>query len=355
MLKAIIDQEQSEESEREPFIWSVISSESEAGSSNAKKYEQEVCSSNYKIFSYLEKNVSLKFSPQKVLEGCQSVVVLGLNYNTPKQVNQDDEYHISQYANMRDYHKVLKPRIKRIVQLLQEKYPDEEFSYFFDSSPLNEKQLALKAGFGFVGNNTLLINPIYGSRLFLGEILSTKEISVDSKNLTMVSDPIAGCEDCTLCIDSCPTGALLGDRSMNPKLCISHQTIENHGSIPISLQSKISNNIFGCDICQDVCPYNESLPVSKEGDFLLNIPASYVTLKKILQIKDHNQFVNFFAGSPVMMTKRAGIVRNAIIVAMNEKRHDLLPVIEVLVGDSDTIVAEQAKIVKSVLYKILNN
>jgi len=349
MLKEIIELEQSETSAHEPFIWSVISSESEAGSSRAKKYEQEVCSSDYDVYSYLEKNVALKFSPQKVLAGCQSVVVLGLNYNTVKKKNKVDEYYISQYADMRDYHKVLKSRIKRIVLLLHEKYPNEEFRYFCDSSPLNEKQLGIKAGFGFVGNNTLLINPVYGSRLFLGEILSTKKFSFDYTNLGQTGESLKGCEDCTLCIDSCPTGALLGNNSMNPKLCISHQTIENHGSIPFELQPKIGDNIFGCDICQAVCPYNESLPITKEGDFLKSIPDRHVSLEEILQLKNHTEFVAIFAGSPVMMAKRSGIVRNALIVAMNKKRYDLLPFIELLVGDADSVVAEQAKLTQDSL------
>jgi len=186
-----------------------------------------------------------------------------------------------------------------------------------------EKAYAVKAGLGFIGKNTTLITPQFGSYVLLGELITTLEIAHDT--------PLAGargaetklnhanpCGGCTRCIDSCPSKALLGPGQLDARRCISYLTIEQKGEIPVEFADKVGNRVFGCDACQEVCPYNlANAKPAQNKEITKEIAGPSVSLKEILDMRTDEEFLHRFAGSPLMRAKRVGLQRNAKIVARN--------------------------------------
>lgn len=287
---------------------------------------------------YLEKQKHLKFNPAGILSGCKSLIITGLNYfqSVPDTLEKNFG-RISIYAMGRDYHKVLGKKLKRITQHLNNKYPDEEFRSFTDISPLKEIFYAEKAGLGFTGKNGLLINSIHGSWIVIGEILSTKHFKSHTNKIKKKCP-----DNCFRCINACPTGALLRPNLLNAGKCISYLTIENKGIIPENIRSKLKNNIFGCDICMKVCPFNYKKPETTEPDFIKEIAGPALDLISILQIKNHDEFVEYFGGSPVIRAKRQGLIRNACICGVNNNYKAIIPNLKKLINDENPVIAEHA-------------
>jgi epoxyqueuosine reductase len=289
---------------------------------------------------YLENHAPLKYHPSRILPGCASIIFAGVNYYQPRSHDpHTGEGRIARYAWGRDYHRLLGKRLKRVAGALQERYPEEQFKPGTDSTPLAERFYAERAGIGFTGRNTLLISGQYGSWFVIGEILSTLHFTP--------SEPAEGrhgaCpSSCRKCIDVCPTGALMGPHRIDASRCISYLTIEHKGSIPVELRRKMGNWLFGCDLCQEVCPLNVRAEVTSEEDFRHIRAGETRELAEILDIEDEEQFKEKFAGSPLMRAKRRGLVRNACIVAANNGASDLLPRLRELSRDTDEIIAEHA-------------
>ncbi len=261
---------------------------------------------------YLERHSLLKSDPKYVMEGAKSVLCFGAIYNSdvPYSVNEDDpnKLYISRYALNYDYHDVLKTKLYKMMNEIKEKTScDFEFRICTDSAPLLERSYALSSGLGWIGKNSCLINKDHGSFFFLAEVLVNIDLPYD--------EPLNRnyCTKCRRCIDACPTGAIIRDRVIDSSKCISYLTIENKGEIDKDLQKKAKANgnkfIFGCDVCQEVCPYNRKATLTRIEEFKPR--PEIMSLRR----KDYNnltldEFRRIFKKSPVKRAKYDGLMRN---------------------------------------------
>ena len=223
---------------------------------------------------------------------------------------------IARYAQGRDYHRVIRKRLRRLADFIRQRAPDAVLQVSVDKGPLQEKVLAEAAGLGFFGKNSCLIMPNGGSFFFLALLLTNLDLVTDS--------PISwDCGSCTLCLQACPTGALVSAYQLDATRCISYLTIEHRGPIPPDLRPLPGDWLFGCDICQEVCPYNrQAHPAPHWPEF---DPASgagaFLPLDRVSAIRTSAQFLSRFAGTPLMRAKREGLLRNAELVAEGSATH----------------------------------
>ncbi|MFW5695527.1 MAG: tRNA epoxyqueuosine(34) reductase QueG [Alkalispirochaeta sp.] len=305
------------------------------------EYDTWISRGYHGSMAYMKRHAPLKFHPEQLVPGCQSIIFVGLNYyQRAPQSPEDPAGRVARYAWGRDYHKELGYRIKRVARALGERNPHDRFRAWTDATPLSERFYGERAGVGFTGRNTLLINSELGSWFVLGEILSTRRFTA--------SEPAAGrhgaCpSNCRRCIDVCPTGALYDAHRIDASRCISYLTIEHDGVIPEELRPLMGDWIFGCDLCQEVCPLNVRARVTDVENFLTPIAGSDIRLAEILAIETDEEFTARFAGSPLMRAKRRGLVRNACIAAANTGAVELVPRLRVLADDVDEIIAIHAR------------
>ncbi|MGB9620845.1 MAG: tRNA epoxyqueuosine(34) reductase QueG [Brevinematia bacterium] len=306
------------------------------------KYSEWIRFSLNANMKYLDIPLDKKFNPASIEGWARSIILVGASYfNSSNFDLPSEEYgRVSMYAWGQDYHFVLKKMLEEFVQKLKF-YLGREFRYriFSDATPLYEKGFAVAGGMGFQGKNTCVINPKYGSFFFIGEVLTDLDLGED--------EPIEfkGCGGCSLCIDSCPTSALT-PYVLDARKCISYLTIEYRGIIPEDLAFKMGDWIFGCDICQRVCPFNKWLFVkkfvSKIREFNINL-TPFLSLRDVMSIPSNNQFKKTFYGKAFLRAGRSGLIRNAIIVAVNNKAYKLIDKIKELADDSNEVISETAK------------
>jgi len=292
---------------------------------------------------FLVRHGAAKFDPRQIVPGARSVIFAGLNYyqkgsaDSSSGGDTDRRGKIARYAWGRDYHKEFGRRLKRIARLLAERYPEEQFRSFTDATPLSERYYAEQSGIGFTGRNTLVINGEYGSWFFLGEIVSTIAFPLSES----ASGRHGACpRTCRRCIDVCPTGALRGPYQIDASRCISYLTIEHDGPIPVELRPRIGRWLFGCDLCQEVCPLNVRVQQTTVDRFLKPIAGETVLLGDLLSIRSHEAFTNAFGGSPLMRRGWTGMVGNAAIVAANIGATELIPLLEDCLEIDDSVVKE---------------
>lgn len=268
--------------------------------------------------SYME-NFHLRANPAGILPQAKSVIVIALNYYREQPPLPAGHGKIARYAYGRDYHKVIKAYLKKLEKFILTKYPGAITKICVDSAPLSEKSYAVKAGLGFIGKNTTLITKEFGSYVLLGELLTDLEFEYDKPiNPDKEKNGFGTCGTCTRCIDACPTKALIAPYKMDARRCVSYLTIENKKEIPPELTGAIGCRLFGCDICQEVCPYNKTYArPALQKDFNTSIAGSSLPLKDIISIKNDREYVARFAGSPLMRAKRSGLQRNARAVMKN--------------------------------------
>jgi epoxyqueuosine reductase len=312
-------------------------------------YRRWLANGHHGTMGFMERHAHAKFRPEAILPGVRSILFAGLNYYQKRPASPEGQElsgRIARYARGRDYHKELGKRLKRIARRLAERYPSERFRAFTDATPLSERYYAEKAGLGFTGRHTLLINGAYGSWFFLGEILSTRYFSPGEEAETHHG----GCpRSCRRCIDVCPTGALLGSRKIDASRCISYLTIEHDGIIPEELRRPMGQWIFGCDLCQEVCPLNVRAGVTDVKSFITPIAGDSVSLRELLSMDTDEQFLRRFAGSPVMRAGRSRMIRNALTAAGNSGNTALLPLIEkYLDSENNTLQVHAAWALKEV-------
>jgi len=210
---------------------------------------------------YMERNFEKRISPTKLHEGTKSIIVVLQNYFVELE---NTEFKVSKYASGVDYHTIVKNKLYELLEFIKTINPEANGRCFVDSAPVLERTLAKNAGLGWIGKNNCLITKTQGSFFFIGEIFLNIELEIDKVFENNY------CGTCTKCIDFCPTNAL-NIRELDARKCISYQTIENKNEIPTEIKSKTENWIFGCDICQDVCPWNKKSIQTTEIEFLKNI------------------------------------------------------------------------------------
>jgi epoxyqueuosine reductase len=299
---------------------------------------------------YLESRVESgelkRSSIQQVAPWARSVVVTAINYNTDQpystKCHDKTKGWISRYAwGERDYHDVILPKLRELENHIREtaRQPDPRMWSYVDTGPVVERVLAQHAGIGWVGKNTCIINEQLGSWLFLGVILTSIELEAD------LPAPDR-CGTCTRCLEACPTNAFVGPYKLDASKCISYLTIEKRGTLPEDLRAGMQNHLFGCDICQDVCPWNKRTnrpaALTKEPAFQPR-PALINPSLAETAILSEEDFRERFRGSPVKRTKRTGIRRNAVIAMGNSGDCGFLPLLRELAGDEDPVVAEHAR------------
>jgi epoxyqueuosine reductase len=277
---------------------------------------------------------------RRVAPWARSIVVCATNYNTAQpysvQVNTPDRGWISRYSwSRQDYHAAVMRRLRQVEARLCEIEQPMETRCYVDTGPLVERVYAKYAGVGWIGKNTCILNQKLGSWLFLGVILTSLELQPD------LPAPDR-CGTCTRCLDACPTDAFTGPYKLDSNKCISYLTIEKRGEIAAELRDRIGRQVFGCDICQDVCPWNRKAPATSAAEFQPRPELVNPALEWLAQM-NAEEFARTFRGSPVKRAKLAGLRRNAIIAMGNSGNHKFLPVLERLAEDPDPILADAAR------------
>lgn len=274
-----------------------------------------------------------------ILEGVQSVILVAVPYwpgSFPKEQNDPMHGVISCYAWGTDYHKIIEKKLKQLSKWLME-FGGGKARLYVDHGAVQERDLATRAGLGFTGKHTLLIHPRYGSGMFLGEILSTLPLPPDE------APNMPDCGSCTRCLDACPTDAFVGPYTLDARKCISYLTIELKGSIPLELRKGIGNRIYGCDICQQVCPWTH---FAGGGDSpLWGSPSQEVTTPKLLDLieLDEDAFLKRFESSPIRRVKRSRLVRNVCIALGNAQDPQAIPALRKASEDEDPVIREHAE------------
>jgi epoxyqueuosine reductase len=252
---------------------------------------------------YMENHFDKRLDPRLLVDGAKSVISLGLNYFTDKEQADPLVPKISKYAYGNDYHQVIKDKLKQLLQVINEKIGEVNGRAFVDSAPVLDKAWAKKAGLGWIGKNTNLISKKVGSFFFLAELIIDLELEYDI-------EPTADhCGTCTNCIDACPTEAIVAPYIVDGSRCISYLTIELKNEIPQEFKGKMDNWMFGCDVCQDVCPWNKFSVLHHEPAFTPHPDLLNLTGKDWEDITE-DIFKKVFKNSAVKRTKFSGLKRN---------------------------------------------
>jgi epoxyqueuosine reductase len=268
--------------------------------------------------NWMETTKEIRRDPRLHLPGAQSVVVVARNYFAERPQPPRGSGRVSRYAWGRDYHRALRMPLQRLARFVDSMEVDSKCYCCIDSGPVLEKAWAARAGVGWIGKNSLVLRTDLGSWFFLGAIVTTTKLAPD---LPMPDQ----CGTCRTCIDACPTSALVAPRILDARRCISYHTIENRGEIPKALQSAFGDWVFGCDICQEVCPYNHTKRMggavgpSSEKDFHPKPGHANPDLAGLLHM-DEGTFRAEFAGTPILRAKHAGMRRNASITFRNKNK-----------------------------------
>jgi len=251
---------------------------------------------------YLERNIDKRLDPRLLVEGARSIISVGLNYYPPQKL-PGKVPQFAYYAYGKDYHDVVREKLRALYDWIREHDPAVKGRYFTDSAPVLERFWAAQAGLGFIGKNTLLIIPGRGSYFFLGELIINMELDHDT--------PVAeNCGDCTRCLRSCPTGAIEKPYRLNGARCISYQTIENRGEIAPDIVPNLRNNVYGCDICQKVCPWNRDAAPHGTPELMPSADFLSLDLEQLLEM-DEERWRDVFRHSAVKRAKFEGLKRNA--------------------------------------------
>jgi epoxyqueuosine reductase len=285
---------------------------------------------------YMERQAQAREHPRHVLDGVRSIIVVALNYRTADPAPPGPfEGRVSRYAWGEDYHRILRERINQLGNFLHDELPECRTRAVVDTAPLLERDFARLAGIGWIGKNTMLINKRLGSWLFLGALLTDVELEYDQPHAA------DHCGTCTRCLDACPTDAFVAPHQLDSRRCISYLTIELRGPIPKELRPGIGNWLFGCDICQEVCPWNRKAPATNVAEFEPRHDGGNVNLLKLLEMNDES-IRERIAGTALTRAGVPGLRRNAAVLLGNAGNSASLPVLRRLAQHDDATVCEAA-------------
>ena len=297
---------------------------------HSQHFQQWLAKDFHGEMGYLARNTEKRVDPCKVLAGAHSVVVVGLNYYAG---DHDQAGRIARYAwGTRDYHILISEKLEHLSAVVAEiGGPNTRCLGYVDTGLILERDLAQRAGLGFIGKHTNLISRQLGNWLFLGEILTNLELPPDLPEREY-------CGTCQRCMDVCPTRAIVGPYQLDARLCISYLTIELKGSIPVELRPLIGDHVFGCDDCLEVCPWNRFAKQSPVREFQRR---EMPPLTEFLSW-DEAKFREFFRGTPIFRIKRRGFLRNVCVVLGNVGDETALPALEHACHDVEPIIVEHA-------------
>ena len=287
---------------------------------------------------YMERHGKKRSQPAELVEGTKRIISLSMNYlpenyNGLELLKEDKKAFVSGYARGRDYHKIMRLRLKKLVSKIKV-HSSHENRVFVDSAPVLEKALAQKAGLGWIGKNTLLLNKNAGSYFFLGEIYTDLELPIDEPEI------VNHCGSCTSCMDVCPTKAFEGPNQLDARKCISYLTIEYKGSIKEELRPMMGNRIFGCDDCQIFCPWNKFLKITDEADFKPRHSLDDIDLSNLFMWSEE-EFLKKTQGSPIRRAGYESWLRNIAIALGNaESSVEVLRALHSKKDDPSEIVKE---------------
>ncbi|HEX7619657.1 MAG TPA: tRNA epoxyqueuosine(34) reductase QueG [Anaerolineales bacterium] len=301
-------------------------------------YEHWLSMGRHGSMDYL--NDSRRADPRRVLPECHSILMLAVRYPDPESAMQTKSSNpvgrVASYAWGRDYHLFLPERLKTLVSFIETHVGSAvPHRWYTDTGPILERDLAQRAGLGWIGKNTCLINPKFGSYFLLAEILLGIELEPDAPF------SVDRCGKCTRCISACPTGCILPDRTLDSRLCLSFLTIENKKEIPPDLRQQLGNLVFGCDICQLACPWNRFATQEYDPSFnpLPGIPNPDLISELSLTPRDFNRK---FKGSPVMRSKRHGYLRNVAVALGNSGDPAAVQALERAVQNNEPSIRDHA-------------
>ena len=318
--------------------------------------------------NYMHRQADARRHPESILPEVRSVVMVGMNYKPvasgqcPGVQNEDRETRrqgdkeketahpfslspclpvsssglVARYARGEDYHHVLWKKLNRLLEWIQGEVPGCTGRGVVDTAPLLERDFARRAGLGWFGKNTMLLDKRLGSYFFLGGLLLDVPLQTDRPHES------SHCGTCTACLDACPTQAFTEPGVLDSRRCISYLTIELHGPIPENLREPMGDWLFGCDICQEVCPWNRKSPPGLEPALQARPDLTSIDLLQLLTLSEE-QFRHRFRGTALMRTKRQGLLRNAAIVLGNQGNPSALPTLRKALADSDPVIQEAAQ------------
>ena len=253
--------------------------------------------------AYMDRHFEERSDPRLLVENARSVIVVLQNYFTRKEQSDPQAPIISKYAYGRDYHKVMRKKLQSLLHKVQKISGSDSGRVFVDSAPVLERALGRLSGLGWIGKNSMLLSRKYGSYFFIGSVITEVEFEYDQ--------PINEyCGSCTRCIDACPTGAIIAGKIVDSGKCISYQTIENKSDfIPMEMKSQFMNRVFGCDICQDVCPWNHNASEHEEPGLMEHESVLALSKEDWFGMNEET-YDKLFTGSAVKRAKYSGLKRN---------------------------------------------
>ncbi len=314
--------------------------------STADRFKRWLASGCHGEMAYLERSASKRMDPQKVLEGARTIVTLAVSYGDPAAGNVETPSAgasgtpavgaVARYARHADYHEVLAPSLRRLTECINELGgPNTRSLWYVDTGPLLERDLAQRAGLGFIGKHTNLISRNLGNWFLLSEIITTLELEPDPPERNH-------CGSCARCLAACPTGAITAPFELDARRCISYLTIELKGPIPVELRPAIGHRIFGCDDCLAVCPWNR---FAQQGRLLSKTMRPDLHAPPLVELLglDEAAFRQRFKGTPLERVKRWGLLRNVCVALGNIGDRDALPALRRAASDPEPLIAEHAR------------
>ncbi len=286
---------------------------------------------------YMHRHAEARRHPDSVLPEVRSVIMVALNYKpaVDDPPAETPRGRVARYARGADYHDVLRERLGQLLAWLKGQRPGCHGRGVVDTAPLLERDFARRAGLGWFGKNTMLLNKRLGSYFFLGALLTDIELRPDA------SFEATHCGTCTACLDACPTNAFAGPGWLDSRRCISYLTIELRGPVPEDLRPGLGDWLFGCDVCQEVCPWNRKAPPGREPALAPRPDLECIDLIELLSLTE-DEFRQRFRGTALMRARRAGLLRNAALVLGNAGDAQALPVLRRALEDPEPLVREAA-------------